>query len=59
MDDKVRPIKLIKSFRSDWEFIAWAMQGTKADLEACIEEFGIDGLYWHCEVMDDIILRQN
>jgi hypothetical protein len=65
MDDQdnkgrnIRPIKLIKGFSSDWEFIAWAMQGTSKDLKACIKEFAIDGLYWHCEIMDEIIIRQN
>jgi hypothetical protein len=57
--DNIRPSTLIKGFRSDWEFIAWAMQGTARDLKACIREFASDGLYWHCEEMDNIIIRQN
>ena len=55
----IRPLTLLKGFSSDWEFIAWAMQGTPKDLRACIKEFAYDGLYWHCEIMDDIITRQN
>jgi len=58
-DRPVRPEELVKSFRSDLEFIAWAWQGTAKDLRACIEAFAEDKLYWHCEILEDVLVRLN
>ncbi len=54
-----KPSNFVRTFDNDFEFIAWAMEGTASDLRACIQEFAQDSLYWHCEVLEQVLIRMN
>jgi hypothetical protein len=54
----VQPQKLIEYFENTQEFKEWAELGTPEDLRAAIIAFEKDGLYEHCVILKEILIKK-